>query len=36
LDSQLATLEPPLDSLRVVNDKAPNVVVDEIVKQLAG
>jgi gluconokinase len=35
LDSQLATLEPPLDALRVVNDKAPGEIVGEIVKQLA-
>jgi gluconokinase len=34
LDSQLATLEPPRDALRVVNDRAPEDVVDEIVKNL--
>lgn len=30
LDSQLATLEPPKDALRVVNDRAPEDVVEEI------
>jgi len=30
LASQLATLEPPKDALRVVNNRAPGVVVDEI------
>ena len=34
LDSQLATLEPPKDALRVVNDRAPSEVVDQIVAQL--
>ncbi len=34
LDSQLATLEPPSDALRVVNDRAPEEVVDEIMKHL--
>jgi gluconokinase len=34
LDSQLATLEPPVDALRVVNDKTPTEIVDEILKQL--
>ncbi|MDE1156427.1 MAG: gluconokinase [Acidobacteriaceae bacterium] len=34
LASQLATLEPPKDALRVVNDRAPEVVVDEIVQRL--
>jgi gluconokinase len=35
LDSQLATLEAPSDALRVVNDRAPAIVVDSIVGQLA-
>ena len=30
LASQLATLEPPKDAIRVANDKAPELVVDEI------
>jgi gluconokinase len=30
LDSQIETLEPPTDGLRVVNDRAPSLVVDEI------
>jgi gluconokinase len=34
LDSQLATLEPPQDALCVVNDRPPNVVVDEILKHV--
>ncbi len=34
LDSQFATLEPPSDALRVVNDRAPNKVVDEIMNHL--
>jgi gluconokinase len=34
LDSQLATLEPPADALRIVNDRAPEQVVDEIMKHL--
>jgi gluconokinase len=35
LDSQLATLEPPVDALRVVNDQAPEEIVSGIMKQLA-
>lgn len=35
LSSQLATLEPPMDALRVVNDKAPEQVVDEILQHVA-
>jgi len=35
LDSQLATLEPPVDALRVVNDKPPVEIVDEILGALA-
>jgi gluconokinase len=34
LDSQIATLEPPTDALRVQNDRAPNEVVDEILEEL--
>lgn len=34
LDSQLATLEPPTDAVRVVNACSPPEVVDEIVKKL--
>jgi gluconokinase len=34
LDSQLATLEPPADGLRVANDKPPEAVVDEIMREL--
>jgi len=34
LDSQLGTLEPPNDAIRVVNDRTPDVVVDEILGKL--
>jgi gluconokinase len=34
LDSQLATLEPPADALRVVNDRAPEEIVDEIMQEI--
>jgi len=34
LESQLATLEPPHDALCVVNDRAPQLVVDEIVQHV--
>ena len=34
LDSQLATLEPPTNALRVVNDRTPAEVVDEILQQI--
>lgn len=34
LDSQLATLEPPADALRIVNDRSPEEVVTEILKHL--
>src|SRR5579875_2571180 len=34
LDSQIATLEPPKDALRVVNDLPPDKVVDEILAHL--
>jgi gluconokinase len=35
LDSQFATLEPPADALRIINDRAPEEVVNEIMKHLA-
>jgi gluconokinase len=34
LESQFATLEMPKDAVCVVNDKAPEVVVDEILQQV--
>jgi gluconokinase len=34
LDSQFATLEPPADALRIVNDRAPAEVVNEIMQHL--
>ena len=34
LDSQFATLEAPKDALSVENDRAPELVVDEILKKL--
>jgi gluconokinase len=34
LESQLATLEPPEDAVRVVNDREPDVVVDEILGEI--
>lgn len=34
LDSQLNTLQRPEDAIRVVNDRAPGVVVDEILSKL--
>ena len=36
LDSQLATLEPPSDALRIVNDRTPEVVAAEILEMLEG
>lgn len=36
LGSQIATLEPPSEALRVVNDRAPEVVVEEILVRTAG
>ncbi len=30
LDSQLKTLEPPADALRIVNDRSPEEIVDQI------
>lgn len=35
LESQLNTLEPPADALRVVNDRTPNEVVDRILEEIA-
>lgn len=35
LDSQFATLEPPVDALRVENDRAPEEVVEQIMGELA-
>jgi gluconokinase len=34
LDSQFATLEMPKDAVRVVNDRAPEAVVDEILDKV--
>lgn len=34
LDSQLASLEAPENAVHVINDRAPQIVVDEIVQQL--
>ena len=36
LQSQIDTLEPPADALRIVNDRAPEEVVERILAQLAG
>jgi gluconokinase len=36
LKSQLDTLEPPSDALRIVNDRAPEEVVERILAQLPG
>jgi gluconokinase len=35
LDSQIATLEPPKDAVHVMNDRAPELVVDEILQHVA-
>lgn len=35
LASQFATLEPPADALRVVNDRPPEEIVDRILEQVA-
>jgi gluconokinase len=35
LQSQFDTLEPPADALRIVNDRAPEQVVDTILEKLA-
>jgi gluconokinase len=34
LDSQLATLEPPTDAVRVVNDRSPDEIVAEILTKV--
>ncbi len=34
LDSQLATLETPMDAFRVVNDRAPEEIVEQILAQV--
>ena len=34
LDSQFAALEPPADALRIVNDRAPEEVINEIMNHL--
>jgi gluconokinase len=36
LDSQLATLEKPSDAFSVVNDRAPEVIVEEILAHVGG
>ncbi len=33
LDSQFATLEEPADAIKVLNDRAPDAVVDEILQR---
>jgi gluconokinase len=35
LQSQLDTLEPPADALRIVNDRAPGEVVDNIIQKIS-
>ena len=35
LDSQFATLEPPADALRVVNDRPPEQIVEEILQHVS-
>ncbi|HTV10128.1 MAG TPA: gluconokinase [Candidatus Aquilonibacter sp.] len=35
LDSQFATLEPPADALRIVNDQTPEQVVDQILQHIS-
>ena len=34
LESQLQTLEPPEEAYRIVNDRAPGVIVDEILQHI--
>ena len=36
LGSQLATLEPPVNGIRVVNDRPPDGVVEEILTRIVG
>jgi gluconokinase len=35
LDSQIATLEPPTDALRVENDSTPQQAVDQILAHVS-
>ncbi|HEY6413681.1 MAG TPA: gluconokinase [Edaphobacter sp.] len=35
LESQLETLEPPKDALRIVNDRAPEEIVSQIVEHIS-
>jgi gluconokinase len=35
LESQLATLEPPKDALRIVNDRAPEEIVSQILEHVS-
>ena len=35
LDSQMQTLEVPKDAIRIINDKDPDTVVDEVLSRLA-
>ena len=35
LDSQFATLEPPADAVRVVNDRTPDEVADEVLAKIS-
>jgi gluconokinase len=35
LESQLETLEPPKDALRIVNDRAPEEIVNQILKHVS-
>lgn len=35
LDSQFATLEPPKDAVHVMNDRAPDAVVEEILQHVS-
>lgn len=35
LESQFATLEPPLDALHIMNDRAPEIVVGEILQHVS-
>ncbi len=35
LDSQLTTLQPPIDALRIINDRPPEKIVEQILLHLA-
>jgi len=35
LESQISTLEPPADALRIVNDRTPDEVVDNILEKIS-